>query len=68
MDLRSNAVTISVAGVGQLRSAFIFNNEDDTTKSYARKTGYVQFTTPPANLIYNINNIFDRPRCFTYTR
>ena len=50
MDLRSNSITISVAGVGQLRSAFTFNNESDTTKSYARKTGYVQFTTPPANL------------------
>ena len=50
MDLRSNTITVSVGGVGKLRSEFTFANEDDTTKSYARKTGYVQFTTPPANL------------------
>ena len=50
MDLRSNTISISVGGVGKLRSEFAFANENDTTKSYARQTGYVQFTTPPANL------------------
>ena len=50
MDTRNNTITVSVGGVGKLRSEFSFANENDTTKSYARQTGYVQFTTPPANL------------------
>ena len=50
MDLRSNTVKVSVGLVGKLRSEFNFANEVDTTKGYTRQTGFVQFTSPPANL------------------
>ena len=45
-----SSVTVTINGVKQLRSAFSFNNETDTSKTYTRQTGYILFTEPPINL------------------
>ena len=50
IDLRTNTVSIVINGVKQLRSAYTFGNQTDTTKSYVRQTGHVNFVNPPANL------------------
>jgi len=50
MDLRTNTITILVAGKKQLKSTFVYKNETDTTKTYTRQTGYIQFVLPPVNL------------------
>jgi hypothetical protein len=50
MDLRTNTIEILVDGTKQLKSTFTYGNDNDTTKSYARQTGYIQFVLPPANL------------------
>ena len=50
MDLRTNTISILVAGKKQLKSEFTYANEIDETKTYVRNTGYIQFTLPPANL------------------
>lgn len=50
MDVRTNTINILVAGKKQLKSTFTYGNELDTSKTYIRQTGYIQFTLPPANL------------------
>jgi len=50
MDLRTNTIEVLVNDINQLKSTFTYGNDDDTTKSYARQTGYIQFILPPANL------------------
>jgi len=50
MDLRTNTIEIIVNGTKQLKSTFTYGNDVDTTKSYVRQTGYIQFILPPANL------------------
>ena len=50
MDVRTNTISILVAGKTQLKSTFTYGNETDTTKTYTRQTGFIQFNLPPANL------------------
>ena len=33
-----------------MKSTFVYKNETDTTKTYTRQTGYIQFVLPPVNL------------------
>ena len=52
MDLSSNKVKVLVGKdvnslVEQLRSQYTYKNVEDTTKSYTRQHGRIEFTTPP---------------------
>ena len=48
MDLRTNKLEIIIDGEKQLRSQYTYENVKDTTKSYTRSLGRINFVTPPA--------------------
>jgi hypothetical protein len=48
MEIKSSRVTVYVDGEVQLRSKYTFTNIKDTTKTYDRYLGQVEFTDPPA--------------------
>lgn len=49
MDIRTNTYSVYVDGILQLSSKYTVGNDKDTTKSYNRFKGYVEFVDAPAN-------------------
>jgi len=48
MDLRTNKYSVYVNGILQLSSKYTVGNDKDTTKTYNRLIGYVEFVDAPA--------------------
>ena len=48
MELKTNRVSVFVDGEKQLRSKYTYTNIDDTTASYDRQLGQIEFVDPPA--------------------
>ena len=48
INLKSNKITVTVNQRRALFSEYIYNNAEDTSKSYLRSKGFVAFNQPPA--------------------